>query len=106
VVFAAQEAVTTDWDNIFLREISLRYRELDEVRERTARAGDRCAAAEDILISGGNDTQLCALHESRWAQWSEYVEKERYQYLVSKYTALLWHDSPYGCAIAVWIPLV
>jgi hypothetical protein len=38
VVFAAQEAVTTDWDNIFLREISLRYRELDEVRERTARA--------------------------------------------------------------------
>jgi len=98
--------VTTDWDTIFLREISLRYRELDEVRERAARCQDRCAAAEAILQSGGDQAQLRHLHESRWQQWFQYVEKERYKYLVSKYAALLWQDNALGCAIAAWIPLI
>lgn len=98
--------MTIDWDNIFLREISLRYRELDEVRERVARAHDRCAAADAILNAGGDPSHLRILHESRWAQWFVYVDKERYKYLVSRYTALLWQDNPHGCAIAAWIPLV
>lgn len=98
--------MTTDWDNIFLREISLRYRELDEVRERAARADDRCAAADALLNSGGTYLQLRAFHESRWAQWFAYVEKERYKYLVSKYAALLWQDNAHGCLIAIWIPFV
>lgn len=106
VLESQEEVVTIDWDNIFLREISLRYRELDEVRERAARAHDRCAAADAILNAGGDQSQLRILHESRWVQWFQHVEKERYKYLVSKYAALLWQDNEYGCFIAVWIPLV
>lgn len=101
-----EEVVTIDWDTIFLREISLRYRELDEVRERAARCQDRCAAAESILQSGGNERDLRTLHETRWREWFRYVDQERYKYLISKYAALLWQDNAYGCAIAAWLPLV
>lgn len=98
--------MTTDWDNIFLREISLRYRELDEVRERAARAHDRCAAADALLNSGGTYLQLRAFHESRWAQWFAYVEKERNKYLLSKYVSVLWHYQSDGCAVAMWLPFL